>query len=107
MGRLAAGQLLTLSLTTEEVLKGNHTAVFAKERWHKYYCLCEWTTFIRAMAYRIPLDEKLGTFGRANRCSKTLLKVEEEPDTVPSLQVRTLFAKCGMTAEEMEANGHL
>ena len=92
----------SLSLATEEVLKGNHTAVFAQQRRHKYYCLYEWRILIRAMAYRRPLEEKLDIFGRINHCSKTLLEVEEESDAVPSLQVRSLLAKCGVSAEEME-----
>lgn len=89
------------SLSTEEVLQGNHTEVLALELWHKYHCLYEWRRLIRAVAFRRPLDRKLGNFGHASHCSKTLLRAQEQGNAVPVLPVRTLFAKCGMDRDEM------
>ena len=88
-------------LSTEEVLQGNHTNVLALEVWHKYHCLYEWRRLFRAVAFQRPLDEKLGNYGHASHCSKTLLSVQEQEKVLPVLPVRTLFAKCGLDRDEM------
>jgi hypothetical protein len=92
-------------ISVTEVLQGNHIELRAKSEFHQLHCLYEWQRLIRALAYRRPLDFKLGDFHHAHHCSRGLLQenTKDVADGGPtSLRLIVWFARCGMTAEEME-----
>jgi hypothetical protein len=96
-------------ISVAEVLQGNHAELRAKSDFHQLHCLYEWQRLIRAVAFHRPLDFKLGDAGHAHHCSRGLLQ-ENTKDVseggVTSLRLIVWFARCGMTAEEMEKRSH-